>query len=104
VVSTDFFGTAPMIFETERQTQFLIPMIVAYVAGLGASLFVVMLLFPAMLVAINDMRRFFHWLGTGHWPSREVVEPASAYYPLAMHDGTPGLTTPESTAQEGTSP
>lgn len=101
VVVTDIFGTLPMVLETERQTQFIIPMIIGYCSGLLASAFMVMLLFPALLIIVNDGRCFFRWLSTGHWPSREEVEPASHRYHILLDEESPERLLPETPASGG---
>ncbi|MDM8523204.1 efflux RND transporter permease subunit [Desulfococcaceae bacterium HSG8] len=69
-------GLSPLILETDIQAQFLIPMAVSMAAGVAFATILTLVLLPGMLVILNDLRRVFHRLRTGEWPSREEVEPA----------------------------
>ncbi|NVK35283.1 MAG: efflux RND transporter permease subunit [Rhodobacteraceae bacterium] len=52
--ATTVFGLAPLLFETSRQAQFLLPTVVTLAYGLGVGLFVVILVTPALLAAQHD--------------------------------------------------
>ncbi len=53
---TTFFGLAPMILETEVQARFLIPMAISLGFGVLFSTLVILLLVPAMTLAVEDAR------------------------------------------------
>ena len=53
---TTFLGLAPMIFETSRQARFLIPMAISLGYGVLFATFVVLLLVPALYLALEDLR------------------------------------------------
>lgn len=52
--ATTVFGLAPLLFETSRQAQFLLPTVVTLAYGLGVGLFVVILVTPALLAVQHD--------------------------------------------------
>jgi len=52
--ATTVFGLAPLLFETSRQAQFLLPTVITLAYGLGFGLFLVILLIPALLAAQRD--------------------------------------------------
>ena len=52
--ATTVFGLAPLLFETSRQAQFLLPTVITLAYGLGFGLFLVILLVPALLAAQRD--------------------------------------------------
>ena len=52
--ATTVFGLAPLLFETSRQAQFLLPTVITLAYGLGFGLFLVILLVPALLAAQKD--------------------------------------------------
>jgi multidrug efflux pump subunit AcrB len=52
---TTFLGLAPMIFETSIQALFLVPMAIALGMGTVASLFVVLILLPALVAVLEDL-------------------------------------------------
>ncbi|MCH8952589.1 MAG: efflux RND transporter permease subunit [Proteobacteria bacterium] len=53
---TTFGGLAPMIFETSRQAQFLVPMAVSLGYGIVFATFVVLLLIPCLYMIVEDLR------------------------------------------------
>ncbi len=71
-------GLAPLIMETDMQARFLIPMALSLAAGVTFATVLTLVLIPSLLAIVNDMRRAKARLGTGVWPSREVVEPAAS--------------------------
>ena len=73
---TTSLGLSPIIFETSRQAQFLIPMAVSVGYGILFGTLVMLLIVPAGYLIINDMRVFFARLVTRETPSPESVEPA----------------------------
>ncbi|AQQ05514.1 acriflavine resistance protein B [Roseibium algicola] len=52
--ATTVFGLAPLLFETSRQAQFLLPTVITLAYGLGVGLFLVILLVPALLAVQKD--------------------------------------------------
>ncbi len=71
-------GLAPMVLETDFQTQFIIPMAVAMTFGVAFATLLTLLLIPSLLGILNDLRRGLARLRTGVWPTEEEVEPATA--------------------------
>ncbi|MEM0945239.1 MAG: efflux RND transporter permease subunit, partial [Pseudomonadota bacterium] len=53
---TTFGGLAPMIFETSRQAQFLIPMAVSLGYGIVFATAVVLFLIPCLYLILEDLR------------------------------------------------
>jgi len=51
---TTVCGLAPLLFETSRQAQFLLPTVVTLAYGLGIGLFIVLLVTPALLAVQQD--------------------------------------------------
>ena len=86
---TTVAGLAPLIMETSFQAQFLIPMAVSVAYGIGFGTFVILLIFPVILLVVNDIRRMIvytkRWVshkwkgyeGEVVYPSSEEVEPAN---------------------------
>ena len=56
---TTILGLFPIIFETSQQAQFVIPMAVSVCFGLMLSTLVTLLLLPALVLALADIRRVF---------------------------------------------
>lgn len=54
---TTFGGLAPMIFETSKQAQFMIPMAISLGFGLLFSTFVTLVLVPGLYVVVNNLRK-----------------------------------------------
>jgi len=73
---TTIAGLAPLIFETSRQAQFLIPMAIAVAYGIAIATFLTLLMLPLMLSAWNSLKTNTIWYFTGEKPSREEVERA----------------------------
>ncbi len=73
---TTSFGLAPIIFETSRQAQFLIPMAVSVAYGLLFGTFILLIILPALYLVINSIRVFAVYILTGNKPEPEEVEPA----------------------------
>ena len=53
---TTFFGLAPLIFETSRQAQFLIPMAITLAFGLGFATILVLFVIPSLLLIYENAR------------------------------------------------
>lgn len=73
---TTSLGLFPLLAETSRQAQFLIPMAISVAYGLMFGTVFILIFLPVYLSYLNDIKRFFTWLFTGVAPSREEVEPA----------------------------
>jgi multidrug efflux pump subunit AcrB len=73
---TTVAGLAPLIFETSRQAQFLIPMAISIAYGIAIATFLTLIVLPILLSFINQLKVFFKWLITGNEISREEVERA----------------------------
>ncbi|WP_162654237.1 efflux RND transporter permease subunit [Lentilitoribacter sp. Alg239-R112] len=56
---TTIGGLLPLLFETSRQAQFLLPMAITIVFGLALSTFLVLFLVPALVGVGNDIRTVF---------------------------------------------
>jgi multidrug efflux pump subunit AcrB len=73
-------GLLPLILEKDLQAKFLIPMALSIAAGVGFATLLTLVLIPALLGILNDIRVFVFWLFNGYWPERVAVEPASGRY------------------------
>ncbi|MBE9492259.1 MAG: efflux RND transporter permease subunit, partial [Bacteroidetes bacterium] len=73
---TTVVGLYPIILETSFQAQFLIPMAVALVYGVMIGTGFILLLFPVLILVLNDLRIYSYWLYTGVFKKREELEPA----------------------------
>ncbi|OIQ37123.1 MAG: RND transporter [Bacteroidetes bacterium MedPE-SWsnd-G1] len=73
---TTVAGLAPLIFETSRQAQFLIPMAIAIAYGIAFATMLTLLTLPILLKFSNDFKVLTKWFWTGKKPSREQVERA----------------------------
>ena len=73
---TTVFGLAPLILETSRQAQFLIPMAVSVAYGLLFGTFILLIIMPALFLVVNKIRYWIaHWSGHEN-ATYESVEPA----------------------------
>ena len=54
---TTIGGLTPLMFETSRQAQFLIPMAITLVFGLAAATFLVLILVPSLMGVGADIGR-----------------------------------------------
>ena len=73
---TTIAGLAPLIFETSRQAQFLIPMAISIAYGIFIATFLTLLMLPLLLHTSNSLKVGQKWLFTGIKPTREDVERA----------------------------
>ncbi len=71
---TTTLGLYPIILETSRQAQFLIPMAMALAYGILFGTAFILIFFPVVIMALNDVRVLMKWLFTGRRPSPEEVE------------------------------
>jgi len=73
---TTVAGLAPLIFETSRQAQFLIPMAISIAYGIMMATILTLVMLPLMLSMSNVTKVHFKWLVSGTKPSEEEVEGA----------------------------
>ena len=73
--ATTVAGLYPLILEKSFQAQFLIPMATSVAYGVLFGTFFILLFFPVVVLIMNDVKRFFHWLWTGEKCERIDVEP-----------------------------
>ncbi len=81
---TTFAGLYPIILETSFQAQFLIPMAVALAFGVLFGTGFILMLFPVIIIVLNDIRVWSTYLYRIIWkpemkdpkPTRTEVEPA----------------------------
>jgi len=73
---TTVAGLGPLIFETSRQAQFVIPMAISIAYGIFFATFLTLFLLPTLLHISNSIKVGGSWLATGHMPKREDVEAA----------------------------
>jgi len=73
---TTVAGLSPLIFETSRQAQFLIPMAIAIAYGIALATVLTLVLLPLMLKLSNDLKVLWRWYTTGKKPTSEEVEGA----------------------------
>ena len=71
---TTSFGLYPLILEKSFQAQFLIPMAISLVYGVAIGTLFILLFFPALILVLNDFRRWLRQLWTGKTIEREKVE------------------------------
>lgn len=63
-------GLGPLLFETSRQAQFLLPMAITIVFGLGVATVFVLFLVPALVGIGGDIGRVFRPVGRWYFGSR----------------------------------
>ena len=73
---TTIAGLAPLMLETSRQAQFLIPMAIAISYGIFIGTFLTLLMLPLLLSVSNSLKVGRRWLFTGVKPTREEMERA----------------------------
>lgn len=73
---TTIAGLAPLIFETSRQAQFLIPMAISIAYGIGFATVLTLILMPIFLSFSNFWKREYTWLFANRPISKEEVERA----------------------------
>ncbi|MCP4580545.1 MAG: efflux RND transporter permease subunit [candidate division Zixibacteria bacterium] len=73
---TTSLGLAPLILETSRQAQFLIPMAVSVAYGLLFGTLILLIILPALFLAFNTLRLKWASVILKQDTSRESVEPA----------------------------
>ena len=73
---TTIAGLAPLILETSRQAQFLIPMAISIAYGIGVATILTLVVLPIYLSLANSFKVSTKWLITGKKIPRENVERA----------------------------
>lgn len=73
---TTIAGLTPLIFETSRQAQFLIPMAISIAYGIGFATVLTLILLPLFLSFSNKFKVGTKWLITGNDITKEEVERA----------------------------
>jgi multidrug efflux pump subunit AcrB len=73
---TTIAGLSPLIFETSRQAQFLIPMAISIAYGIGIATVLTLIMLPMLLALSNDIKVYVTWFWEGKRPSKESVERA----------------------------
>jgi multidrug efflux pump subunit AcrB len=73
---TTIAGLAPLMLETSRQAQFLIPMAIAISYGIAIATVLTLVMLPLLLSTSNYVKVFFRWIMKGGDVSREEVERA----------------------------
>lgn len=73
---TTIAGLSPLIFETSRQAQFLIPMAISIAYGIAIATFLTLIMLPMLLSLSNTAKVYLMWLWEGKKPSKESVERA----------------------------
>ncbi len=73
---TTSLGLGPIILETSRQAQFLVPMAVSVAYGMLFGTFILLIILPALYLAVNRLRVGVSYLIRGRRPEYEAVEPA----------------------------
>ena len=59
---TTFFGLMPMVLETSVQARFLIPMAISIAFGVMFATFIILLIVPAIYLAIEDAKAWSSWI------------------------------------------
>lgn len=73
---TTIAGLTPLIFETSRQAQFLIPMAISIAYGIGFATLLTLVMLPLLLSFSNKAKVGTKWLATGNDITKEEVERA----------------------------
>ena len=73
---TTIAGLTPLIFETSRQAQFLIPMAISIAYGIGFATVLTLIMLPLFLSFSNKLKVSTKWLITGNDITKEEVERA----------------------------
>ena len=68
---TTFGGLAPMIFETSRQAQFMIPMAISLGYGLLFATMITLILVPSLYMVLEDVKGLKRLIGFDSEPEGE---------------------------------
>ena len=83
---TTVAGLSPLIFETSRQAQFLIPMAIAISYGIMIATVLTLVMLPLLLSVSNTIKVFVKWLLTGKDVTKEEVERAIIEQKSSEHE------------------
>ena len=83
---TTIAGLAPLILETSRQAQFLIPMAISIAYGIGVATVLTLVILPIYLSLANSLKVSTKWLFTGDKIKKEEVERAVLELKTEIHD------------------
>lgn len=83
---TTIAGLAPLIMETSRQAQFLIPMAISIAYGIGVATILTLVILPIYLSLSNSLKVKLKWLVTGNKVKPETVERAVIELKSEYHD------------------
>lgn len=75
--ATTVGALAGIILERDLQSEFLKPMAISLAAGITFATLLTLLLLPALLGIMNDLRRVVYAVRHGRWPTPEEVEPSA---------------------------
>ncbi len=76
---TTFFGLMPMVLETSVQARFLIPMAISIAFGVMFATFIILLIVPALYLAIEDAKGWVSWVfGEPERSATDPVPPTTA--------------------------
>jgi multidrug efflux pump subunit AcrB len=73
---TTIAGLAPLMLETSRQAQFLIPMAISISYGIAIATILTLVMLPLLLSVSNSIKVSIKWLKTGDSITKEEVERA----------------------------
>ncbi len=73
---TTIAGLAPLMLETSRQAQFLIPMAISISYGIAIATVLTLVMLPLLLSVSNSVKVFIKWMITGKEITKEEVERA----------------------------
>jgi multidrug efflux pump subunit AcrB len=82
---TTVAGLAPLILETSRQAQFLIPMAISIAYGIAIATVLTLLFLPILLSSSNSLKVGVKWLITGKKVTKEEVERAVIEQKTEIH-------------------
>lgn len=84
---TTSFGLFPIVLEKSFQAQFLIPMAISLVYGVAFGTFFILMFFPALIMILNDIRKFVRETWHEREYEREEVEIAWLHAQRKIDDG-----------------
>lgn len=76
---TTTVGLYPIILENSFQAQFLIPMAISLAYGVMIGTAFILVLFPVLILVLNDLRKGLYFLWNGKKKSPEALEPANIF-------------------------
>jgi len=94
---TTSFGLFPLILEKSFQAQFLIPMAISLVYGVAFGTMFILLFFPALIMVLNDFRRFLRqmWHGKKFEPEEVEIAYLHSLRKVGVEDDREYKSTPE---------